>query len=166
MKKFLKNEIWVLTITAAFQRARIYKSHALEEEKSRFRAETKKYINDLVQRSYLVDCDDESHYRNLQSLSDWSKGFGSILKGGKLNLGVSQKLLNLYLKYRWCLGNIPIPPHCPFDSRIINKLEKSVRVNWTQLNDIKQYKNLVYAATKQANEKSLAEWELQEFNRR
>ncbi|SDJ63273.1 hypothetical protein SAMN05216338_105731 [Bradyrhizobium sp. Rc2d] len=32
---------------------------------------------------------------------------------------VAQKVLNLLLKYYWCLARIPEPPYCPIDRIII-----------------------------------------------
>lgn len=51
---------------------------------------------------YLSLISDEAHLKNIQSVSDFSNEYGDILTIGKLNFGVSQKLLNLYLKYLWC----------------------------------------------------------------
>jgi hypothetical protein len=46
--------------------------------------------------------------------------------------GVAQKLLNLFLKYLWCLGTIAEPPHCPVDRIIIGKTCYKDK-NWTEI---------------------------------
>ena len=57
-----------------------------------------------------------------------------------------------------------MPPHCPFDSRIIQKLPPIDRLNWTQLDDMKDYSRLVAAARAAAGTLPLAEWELRVYN--
>jgi hypothetical protein len=89
------------------------------------------------------------------------------LNNGRLRFGIAQKLINLYLKYRWCLGQIPTPPHCPFDRIIISKigLYNGV-INWTEIDCPNTYRSLVEKAQIKAGEMSIAEWELLEFSRR
>ena len=76
----------------------------------------------------------------------------------------AQKALNLYLKLLWCLGKVKEPPHCPFDSIVISKLGK--KLNWTELDDIQPYKDLVNSARTLAGKLSIAKWELEIYNSR
>lgn len=113
---------------------------------------------------------------------------GDNLAGGKLKFGRAQKLLNMYLKYLWCAGKMPEPPHCPFDDIIINrKLQErddefwnsfggvehleaqpgheNIWV-WTQSDRLENYLVWLAAADEMAkrdNCKSIAEWELFAF---
>lgn len=83
-------------------------------------------------------------------------------------MGVSQKLLNLLLKYHWCLGEIAMPPHCPLDRIIQQKGLKSKNlVNWTTMNDIDEYLHIMHKIRQAADAKgqSIAEWELEVFQR-
>ena len=82
----------------------------------------------------------------------------------RIRIGSAQKALNLFLKYLWCIGEAPEPPHCPFDFQIISKLPPAVRCNWTELDSIETYRALVAAAKTAAAGQSLAEWELAEYN--
>ena len=98
-----------------------------------------------------------------------------FLNGDHLRLGVAQKALNLYLKYLWCEHRIPTPPHCPFDSNILDKLTlpTGCERRWTQADKVEHYREWVLAAKKQAEkeaqkeskkEVSLADWELRAWN--
>lgn len=113
-KEFILGEIWVLTINAAFQRANIYKLDCSNKEKEPFKEElnkllikkSKEYNNRLIS--------EEEHIQNIYSISSFSVDYPNVLREGQLNFGISQKLLNLYLKYLWCLDLIKYtPPHFP-----------------------------------------------------
>jgi hypothetical protein len=88
-----------------------------------------------------------------------------FLNGGTLFFGVAQKALNLYLKYLWCWDPNFIPPHCPFDDKIIKALGAlpvGVDTKWTTSNSVPSYRAWVAAArTIAGTNQSLAEWELE-----
>lgn len=167
---FINEEIWILTFGGAFQRSGIYGDiHPADPRKALFRKDIKHYVEKIIFPQYqnkLID--DSTHINNLRKFSEWSKEYSEIIKGGYLKIGISQKLINLYLKYQWCLGNIQHPPHCPFDRIIIQKLGYNSIPNWTKLDSEKEYRELVSRAKEIAikNNKSIAEWELSVFQRR
>jgi hypothetical protein len=165
-KNFIDDEIWILTFGGGFQRAKIYKKNTNDAEKKELRTYIKQYVRKLMKSSYAQKCPSSTtHSKNISTFSDdISKKFGKILDRGRFKIGIGQKILNLYLKYLWCLDIIPEPPHCPFDRIIISKLR--LDVSWTKLDNIDQYKNLVDVAKSKAESKSLAEWELEVFSRR
>ena len=88
----------------------------------------------------------------------------------KFKISASQKLLNLQLKYMWCLKFIEEPPHCPIDAKILGEAKIS-NVAWTRMNCIKCYKALIEEMEEktkeyrnlQNREQSLAKWELENF---
>ncbi len=92
-----------------------------------------------------------------------SAQFTLILDGGRFRIGVAQKILNLYLKYRWTLGWNPEPFHCPFDSKVISKLTLNRPIAWTSFDSLEDYKALVDAAKRNASQQRLtiAQWELE-----
>ena len=85
-----------------------------------------------------------------------------------INIGISQKLLNIVLKYYWCLGLLPEPPHCPVDRIIQQKIYKQPKVNWTQLNSTDIYMQIINDIKDLAkrDDLSIAQWELENFDRR
>jgi hypothetical protein len=80
-------------------------------------------------------------------------------------VGPAQKALNPFLKYQWCAGWIPSPPHCPFDALIIGQLPATLRTARTALDDLRHYQRLVDAARQAAGGLSIAEWELHLYDR-
>jgi len=71
------------------------------------------------------------------------------------------------LKYLWCLGDIPVPPHCPIDRGIIDQLDipkqERKKYDWTKLDKIEDYRHLIGLCCKKAKmgkRESIAEWEL------
>jgi hypothetical protein len=111
--------------------------------------------------SYREHVSESQHLENIAGLANRiSANCHDVLIGGHLRIGTAQKALNLYLKYLWCLGRIPEPPHCPLDRTVISKLPPQRQVPWTQIDDIAVYQSIVQAAKEQAGSCSLAEWEL------
>lgn len=64
---------------------------------------------------------------------------------------------------RWCAGLLICPPpHCPFDSKIIEYL--GLNILWTHLDTMAEYEQLVEAGQALAGNMGLAMWELQLYN--
>ena len=56
--------------------------------------------------------EEEQHYKHIDDFADYANGVGDKVLGHLgYKYGVAQKLLNLALKYYWCLGVIAEPPH-------------------------------------------------------
>ncbi|MFT6841920.1 MAG: hypothetical protein ACJASR_000683 [Psychroserpens sp.] len=147
-KAFLNNEIWMLTFGASFQRANAYLPNASETDKRHFKNMISGHIENLLRQYENSNISDDVHIKNIKSVSDYSKHFSSLFVNGKINFGIAQKMLNLYLKYQWCLGNIPEPPHFPLDRIIQQKLNQQAKLQgiiklellpWTQFIDESHY---------------------------
>jgi hypothetical protein len=107
----------------------------------------------------------EEHMESLQRLKQCAKdSCAESLRGGELRLGVVAKLLNLFLKFFWCVGKITTPPpHCPFDRRLIQERLGFTGDDWTKVDDPATYLKWVSKAEElrdKENRGSLAEWEL------
>ena len=90
-----------------------------EEFKEELRSKLREYAT-----QYTVKVEDEPHIENIRNLAAYfTKNYNDILEGGELVFGVAQKALNVYLKGRWCTGEGTIPPHCPFDSDILDLIK-------------------------------------------
>jgi len=178
--EFIINELWVLSIAGAFQRANIYAPNALDKSKTAFKKDLKNYLEQLVKDQYFNEVDQQTHITNIYALAEYSKKFKTLLKNGQLNFGVSQKILNLFLKYLWCLKLVPTPPHFPVDRIIQVTLNKKAKENgfktrqilpWTQFEDKNDYLEIINFAEKIKNvvkaytNMSLAEMELALFSR-
>lgn len=159
---FLDHEALTLSVNGAIQRASVY-SEATEQQRKEFRDCLRDSL-DAYAQDYRGAVGEHSHIANILSLAaDMERNHKGILSERRFRFGPAQKALNLYLKYLWCLGDIPEPPHCPFDLKIITHLGSSIR--WTKMTTIGQYKQLVEKARSRAGKKSLARWELEVFLR-
>jgi hypothetical protein len=166
---YLNNEIWTLTFGAAFQRANVYEKSATDDSKKQeFKQNTRAFIeNKLIPIYKKGKVDETTHVKCITQLNDFTKAYQNILNVGKLNIGVSQKLLNLYLKYLWCLGRIDTPPHFPVDRRIQEILGFADIISWTKVTKVEDYMKIIDQSKKHLGKhKSLAELELNVYERR
>lgn len=165
-KEFILGEVFSLTLGAATQRAKFYKSNAPENEKEKFRKALRKRLEELA-KTYVSKVSENDHVQNIQNLSDeMSNQFNKIFKNGGFRIGLAQKALNLYLKYRWCMGDIEMPPQCPVDSIILSEARIPRDIKWTQIKSISDYKQIIKAIREKAKPKPLAEWELEVWNKK
>ncbi len=163
-EQFLKDEIFSLTLMATVQRAGVYRSGSSEKDRGRFHKDFRSILEGIASQ-YGEHIDEEAHIRNIRDLSNrLTLDHKKVLNKGRFRIGTAQKALNLYLKYLWCLGRIPLPPHCPFDSQIIAKLSKYNGPKWTDLDTEEDYRSLVTAAKLKARGAPLAWWELRTYS--
>jgi hypothetical protein len=169
---YIKDEIWMLTIGGAFQHANVYKSEIQFDDKfkNEFKKELKNFIITISEKYISTSIDDEQHIENIHLIQNFTRKFESFLNGGSLNFGISQKLLNLYLKYLWCLDVLKVaPPHFPVDSIIQSKLKVKSPYPWTKMTDEIEYLKIIQKAKDElvnSEATNLAELELHLFNRR
>ncbi|MGL4909496.1 MAG: hypothetical protein ACRC3G_09195 [Bacteroidales bacterium] len=164
-EEFLISECWTLTINGAFQHVSIYKKEFANNEgvRKEFRDSLRTFIEQLVPQ-YAETIDEKQHLHNIQEIINFSNTYHKdLLKNEKLNFGVSQKLLNLYLKYLWCLGKIVTPPHFPVDRIIQSRLEIKEKdiVCWSKMEKKEEYLNIIT----QVSQGNYAEWELEEWSK-
>ncbi|MEW2920113.1 hypothetical protein AB1A65_01510 [Muricauda sp. ANG21] len=176
--KFIYNEIWTLTFGAAFQRANVYVKGAKDHEKKEFKKHLQEYIETNILPVYHDNkvTDDETHLNHITRISYASNEYGRILSNQELNFGISQKLLNLLLKYLWCLFDYPEPPHFPLDRRIQESLIDLANksgvlprgiVSWTQITKSDDYMAIIeYIRGNFLTNQTLAQFELEHFERR
>lgn len=168
--EFLLYEFWVLSVQGAFQRSNAYKKEATEKQRIAFRKDLKHFVDSELVPQYKVIIIEEQHEANIERLRNYSQEkHGVLFEKGSLNIGVSQKLLNLYLKYQWCNGWIAMPPHFPVDRIIQQKIKVNPLKPWTRFDNINDYRTVIQYAKKylqEAEYSSLAEMELHLFNRR
>ena len=171
---FINKEIWMLTFGASFQRAYAYVDDALNDTKILFKHNTTVVVENMLAQYKTTKVTDSQHINNIKALSDSSKQYKEIFNGGKINFGIAQKMLNLYLKYQWCLGNIIEPPHFPVDRIIQQKLNEQAKLKgmyklellpWTQFKDETHYSKVINHA-RALNITTPAKLELKLFQRR
>jgi hypothetical protein len=171
-RKFLIDQIIKNCTNAAFQRANVYVKGLKENDKGRenLRNSLKEKLLSMDEQ-YKENVTDAEHCTNIVNLAnDLTSECKDSLRDNRFRIGIAQKVLNLYLKYKWCLVEIPMPPHCPLDGRIINKRglkgQELDNCNWTEFDDIEIYKFLIEKCkdiSKKNGKESIAEWELEEW---
>ncbi|MDA9951947.1 hypothetical protein N9D46_00825 [Chitinophagales bacterium] len=171
---FINKEIWMLTFGASFQRAYAYVDNASNDTKVLFKNNTTVVVENILAQYKTAKVTDGQHLDNIKAVSDNSKQYSEIFNGGKINFGIAQKMLNLYLKYHWCLGNINEPPHFPVDRIIQQKLNEHAKLKglpklellpWTQFKDETHYIKVINYA-RALNITTPAKLELKLFERR
>ncbi|MFZ2629617.1 MAG: hypothetical protein WAX67_12165 [Rugosibacter sp.] len=164
--EFLNAEIFSMTLAATAQRSRLYAPNLSEDDRKPFQKSLKAALESIAS-GYKKAVSEDQHVQNITDLAaKLTHKHPALLDGGKMKFGHAQKALNLYLKYLWCLGKLPMPPHCPIDSIILKKIPKFTQERWTQLDSAERYKSIIASAKAKAKEKGLllAAWELNEYN--
>ena len=172
-KNFLCGEFWILSWKASMPRPRkLYDPEATESKRKKFRKYVIEYCEEKLLPHYKTDeVSAADHCDNIEKLQIYANKFlyKKVLYKSHFNIGVAQKLLNLQLKYLWCMGEIKTPPHCPVDRIILDMTELKGQYNWTEIDSIPRYKEIIRVITKQASDdgfKNIAEWELCKYRRR
>jgi len=174
-RKFLRSEILLATLNASLatrnEKAKVYAAGVGEDEKTEVRAGISKRLTELDAAYLGGGVTGESHCENIESFAgDLGKEFRQYFEGQRFRIGITQKLVNLYLKYIWVLEWIPEPPHCPFDGVVISHIAglPAESRNWTALDNLDAYRKLVDLALKTARDQkysSLAIWELENYEK-
>ena len=153
---------WALdnTMLASVRRNPVYSPASGYYDRYDFRDSWKLALfNAGMDYEYKMKITDALHIKKIDALADFlSKYHGELLRDKRLRIGTSQKALNLYLKYLWCLDMISEPRHCPLDGFILKKA--GVSGNWTQSDSIAEYKQWIAGCREAAGKESLAIWEL------
>jgi hypothetical protein len=152
------NSVWRATV----QRNRIYfqMKTVYFTQPNDFKLYSLKLLADTA-KDYINHDDEALHLQNIVLISDKiSKEFSSILHEGRFRLGAAQKLLNLYLKFLWCLGKVDMPTHLPLDSIVQKILPRGERIRWTKMDDLSEYEKTIHAIRLSIGNRSLPEWEL------
>lgn len=164
LKKKLQAEIiWASTRSGAFQRSGIYAGKVTEENKAKFRKDTKGFLFTHIFLEYYKSAITEAKLKTLIETFINRNAGNTALQRKALRYGNAQKFVNLYLKGMWVLGYLKIPPHFPVDRIMMKRLK--INENWTAM-DEKKYASVIIKArdkVKGTSFKSIAEWEAEEY---
>jgi hypothetical protein len=166
---YLVKELWISAWNASVQDSDLYrKGLKPSSENTRiFRETLIRYPSSEVIPRYGKDgITEEQHYGHIDDVVAFANKIGETVLGpAGYKYGVAQKLLNLILKYYWCLGEVADPPHCPVDRIVINKTRHRGK-NWTQITRRAEYQMIIEDIKRLAGSQSIAMWELCTFSRR
>lgn len=159
-KEFIQNVIFSNTIQGAFQRVRIYNEEVSPSEKDEFKIWLRKCLSEVVLSYHKKQISSDEH---LSCIRELQRKVGLINKNIVLSFGVTQKLLNLNLKYLWCWGELEYtPPHCPVDSFVLNEIGLRNK-RWSKMDEA-GYQQVLKRLNERAGHQKIAEWELSFFN--
>lgn len=167
--KYLERELWIMAWNASVQRVVLYKKGAQQNQRDEFARNVKKHVKDHIIPQYRATVEASRHCENIRGLIEYANGVCTgVLGEDGYKYGVAQKLLNLALKYYWCLGLINEPPHCPVDRIVIDKTYLRGKMNWTEILTERQYLDIIRAIKTEAEKQncSIAQWELSSYERR
>ncbi len=164
-KAFIEDEVFGLTLQGTVQRSGLYRARLTEDDRKAFQSGLKGQLTKLLE-NYRNGVDEQQHCRNIEELANGlSDEYAQVLADGRLKIGHAQKALNLYLKYMWCFGWIPEPPHCPFDRIVLQFVPQCKNMLWTKLDSMDDYNLIVKCSKIAAGNLSLSMWELELYNR-
>ena len=173
-KTYLRDQLWLRTVDGAIRRTGIYKESVTDTERKEYRELLRQHLEKKILPQYQKIVEEPQHLKNIRSLLAVSAittrqgKLKVVLKGEALPFGVAQKILNLYLKYRWVMGDIKEPPHFPVDRTIQEAIGQKSIHNWTGHGDEElteaDYMDVIELARKRAKGGSLARYELYIYN--
>ena len=158
-KKFIIQTFLSNTQSSSFQRGCVYVEDISEQDKQPFVIAFHEKLRSLKEK-YQETVTEKDHIENIiQFKTELTNEFPTILRKQRMRFGTSQKAVNLYLKFLWCLGDInEEPPHCPIDGKVLTEIGSNVK--WTELDDVEEYKEIIESIKTKAGNQSIAEWEL------
>lgn len=168
-ERFLTSEFFMLSWAAAVQHNKIWKEKFANNDslKKKFKNEIFEFLKkEIMPNYYKKEISDSEHIKNIEKIQKLSEE-----KGNKLNIGICQKLLNMMCKYYWCAGWIFESPHLPIDRMNIQTVNKNsngkekLSINWTQIEKMEDYKNVIDFFKQVVKPESLSAWELENWKR-
>lgn len=164
-KRFIELEIINWSITAGLSRGKnVYKKGIEEKKRELLKVFLKKELPRRFSNSYSVDSD--THVNELRRFKrDIDGAFSILLNKQGIYFGRVQKIVNLYLKYRWACFNDPKPIHCPFDRIVIHEGLGLKDISWTSMTEDQYIKHVLLKVEKVAGGfEKIADWEITFFN--
>lgn len=175
-EEFIINEYLLFSINAGLQiRNKYYPIYNKNEYDSKIakilRNDIKFFLLNYLEQ--FKKSNEQLHFSKIKELSKYiSKKHSNILHHKRFRIGISQKIINLFLKYMWASGKIKKAYHFPVDNIIKSKIKKKFKeedfIDWTEIDNIEEYKKYIKYAKKLASDDklSLAVWELENWKRR
>lgn len=162
---FLRGEFRTLSFMGASQHVSIYAKHADERDRAAFRAALYARLETLEPAYAKTEVPEDEHVANIVGMADTlSASFTDTLHERRFRIGPAQKALNLYLKYLWCAGLIPRPPHCPVDAIVLQEAGRT-DIRWSWMDHIDEYQTAISTLRDAAGDQPLADWELTAWKR-
>jgi hypothetical protein len=147
MHRFIENAVLTNAVNAGLatrnEDAPVYADGAPDAGKESFRKGVKDWLRILGLRYFAWEYDLTRYCKEIESLMSYAQEqHFAVLANGAVKIGVCQKVIGVYLKYLWLLGDQSKKPKAPIlDSKVLGKA--NVGGNWTEIETIAQYRDMV-----------------------
>ncbi|HOD47579.1 MAG TPA: hypothetical protein PKK58_09405 [Opitutaceae bacterium] len=157
------------SVNAALQRAGVYANGVDSRLKREFKERAKAWLVDFAAEYDRTTISEDAWCEAIGCLSQaLATDFGPYLRDGRVKVGVSQKMISLYLKYCWLLGEAKMKPlFAVVDRGVMQTAGVENPPNWTQLDDREEYLRIVRALDAFAKSEGHidgASWEAEEWS--
>jgi hypothetical protein len=156
-KSFLRAEIWMVIYAKAFNNTNVFVPNCDENEKGFFKQKLIGLVEWLTEGYNVKTISEVRHIDTIEQVASFSDVAQGIFINGKMSFGIAQIIVNTYLKFQWCLGEVSCPPHFPVTEAIQEDLsrhlidEKYPELEIKSLNEIvdkTHYMKVINAARK------------------
>jgi ribosomal protein L31 len=176
---FIIHEFMSLSIMAGLAtrnaNSPIYEKNTTGENRDEFKKAIRTYLFELykeVKGKQLNDIEKVYEYWSDFELV-MTQNYSQYLHDKKFRIGISQKIISLFLKFLYCSGKIKSLCICPIDGivkeEILNeiskgKIEKVELKNWTEITEIEDLQK--YVMVLQSISNSVIDWEIDIWNKK
>jgi hypothetical protein len=170
---FVIHEFMSLAIMAGFATRNegfpIYNKDVTGKNKDDIKKEIRIYLFNLFKEVRSKDLNDieEIYGYWIDFESVMTKKHSQYLNNGKFRIGISQKIISLFLKFLYCNGKIKSLCICPIDGivkeAILDKKKVELK-NWTEITEIGDLKE--YVRILQSLSNSIIDWEVEVWNKK
>ena len=118
-ERFIGYELGLLTVKAALstrdRNYTIYKKDIKDHQRKPAKRAIRKLLVE-IEDTYQPMLAGDRHVVYISNVAEkLTNEIGQYLRNNEFRIGITQKLVNMHLKYLWCTGVIEEPPHCPID---------------------------------------------------
>lgn len=149
MHRFIENAVLSNAINAGLatrnEDAPVYGAATTDAQKAAFRESIRSWLRQFGGRYCAWEYDIHRYCDEIGRLKALlEQEHGGALHRQRLAFGVCQKLVGVYLKYLWLLGDASKKPAAPpLDSKVIEAAKVPGRPNWTEIATPDQYREIV-----------------------
>lgn len=147
----------------------VYKPFTPNRVKKEIKTLIKKFLLEIRDETIGIWYREEQLLSKIESLAQTiTNKYVKYLHQDTFRYGISQKIINLFLKYLWVIGEIEEPIHCPIDNivrqAIIKQNPTFKTCSWTEMTKETEYLEYIDAIISIKKYKTIAEWELDIWN--
>jgi hypothetical protein len=143
--EFIHRVILRHATTEALQRSGVYARSADAHLRARFNIAARTALRELGDQYSVEVSTPDSWCAEIQTICDaLANRFRNHLTSGRVRFGIVQRMVALYLKHRWLLGDENKRPIFPVVDRLVMTLAQVPNPpNWSELDSVSDYLHVV-----------------------